>query len=138
MMKKKVEVVSGLTKGIEGLFAKNKVEYIKGLGSFVDANTIKCDLNAGGSRTINAKNVIIATGSEPSPFPGIPFDEEVFVSSTGALGLKKIPKRMIVIGAGYIGLEMGSVYQRLGTEVIVIEYLERVVPALDHEIANHF
>ena len=87
-MRKKVEIVTGLTKGIEGLFAKNKVEYIKGLGSFVDANHIKCDLTAGGSRTINAKNIIIATGSEPSPFPGIPYDEEIFVSSTGALALK--------------------------------------------------
>jgi dihydrolipoamide dehydrogenase len=88
MMKKKTDIVTGLTKGIEGLFAKNKVEYIKGFGSFVDANTIKCELNDGNNRTINAKNVLIATGSEPTPFPGIPFDEEVFVSSTGALSLK--------------------------------------------------
>jgi len=122
-MKGKDKSVAGLTGGIEYLFKKNKVDYVKGWGKFKSANDIEVDLNDGGKDTFSAKNVIIATGSEPNALPketGLEFDEEYVVSSTGALELKTIPKRMAVIGGGVIGLELGSVYQRLGTEVTVI------------------
>lgn len=138
IMTKKEQIVKGLTQGIEGLFAKNKVDYVKGAGKLTGKTTITATLNDGGEKQIEAKNIIIATGSEATPFPGIPFDEEVFVSSTGALALKKVPKHMIVIGGGYIGLEMGSVYRRLGAQVTVIEYADRLVPAMDSEISEVF
>lgn len=123
LMKSKEQAVSGLTGGIEFLFKKNKVDYMKGWGKFHDKNTISIDLNGGGSEQIKAKNIIIATGSEPNALPassGLSFDEKFVVSSTGALSLENIPKKMVVVGGGVIGLEMGSVYQRLGTEVTVI------------------
>lgn len=91
-----------------------------------------------GQEMVAAKHVIIATGSEPTGFPGLPFDEEVIVSSTGALSLQKVPESMIVIGAGVIGLEMGSVYARLGTKVTVVEYLEGITPGIDREVAKTF
>ena len=137
MMKRKVDVVSGLNKGIEGLLKKNKVSYLQGFASFVDANNIKVESEKG-EQQITAKNVIIATGSEVMGLPGIEIDEEKIVSSTGALSLKQVPKKMIVIGGGYIGLEMGSVWRRLGAEVIVVEYLDRIVPGMDQEIAKQF
>lgn len=116
-MKMKEKAVVGLTSGIEYLFKKNKVDYIKGYGKFASSNDIEIDLTQGGKETIRAKNIIIATGSEPSTLPGntIPIDEKYVVSSTGALSLPNIPKKMVVIGGGVIGLEMGSVYSRLGT-----------------------
>ena len=123
LMKSKDTSVTGLTTGIEFLFKKNKVDYIKGWGKFADKNTIDIDLNGGGKDQIKAKNVIIATGSEPNALPassGLATDEQFVVSSTGALSLKSIPKRMCVVGGGVIGLELGSVYQRLGTDVTVI------------------
>lgn len=92
----------------------------------------------GVSSMIKAKNVIIATGSEPSPFPGLDFDEKVIVSSTGALALEKVPEHLVVIGAGVIGLEMGSVYARLGSKVTVVEYLDGITPGIDREIAKQF
>eukprot|EP01016_Furgasonia_blochmanni_P025815 TRINITY_DN27614_c0_g1_i1.p1 TRINITY_DN27614_c0_g1~~TRINITY_DN27614_c0_g1_i1.p1 ORF type:complete len:588 (-),score=225.22 TRINITY_DN27614_c0_g1_i1:162-1853(-) len=138
MMVKKEKIVSTLTRGIEGLFTKNKVDYLKGAGRLVNNSTVDVKLNDGSSKQVNAKNIIIATGSEPVELPGIPFDEKTIVSSTGALVLEKVPKKLIVIGAGYIGLEMGSVFRRLGTEVLVLEYADRVVPILDSEIATHF
>jgi dihydrolipoamide dehydrogenase len=137
MMKRKDEVTSGLNKGIEGLFKKNKITYIKGFASFVSANNIKIT-NDKDEQEIVAKNIIIATGSEIMSLPGITIDEEKIVSSTGALSLKAVPKKMIVIGGGYIGLEMGSVWRRLGTEVIVVEYLDRILPGMDQEIAKQF
>lgn len=139
-MKNKDKAVKGLTTGIEFLFKKNKVDYIKGWGSFASKNEIEVKLADGKSETIKAKNIIIATGSEPSKLPGnsIPIDEKFVVSSTGALSLDKIPKKMIVIGGGVIGLELGSVYKRLGTEVIVVEYLDKICPSLDFEISNQF
>jgi dihydrolipoamide dehydrogenase len=94
--------------------------------------------NKGEKSVVSAKNIIIATGSEPSPFPGLPFDEKTIVSSTGALALEKIPERLIVIGAGVIGLEMGSVYARLGSKVTVIEYLDGITPGIDREVAKTF
>jgi dihydrolipoamide dehydrogenase len=140
LMKQKEKSVTGLTSGIEFLFKKNKVDYAKGWGKFASANEIDIDLNGGGSERIKAKNVIIATGSEPSPLPGnvIPIDEKFVVSSTGALSLTSIPKRMIVIGGGVIGLEMGSVYSRLGTQVTVVEYMDRICPSMDVEVTNTF
>jgi len=121
-MKSKDKAVVGLTSGIEFLFKKNKVDYIKGWGKFNSANEIGVDLNDGKQTAIKAKHTIIATGSEPSSLPPgmLDIDEKYVITSTGALGLAKVPKKMIVIGAGVIGLEMGSVYARLGTEVTVI------------------
>ena len=136
MMNRKNEVTAGLNKGIEGLFKKNKVTYFQGLGSFVNANTLK--IKGELEQQIQAKNIIIATGSEVMNLPGIEIDEEKIVSSTGALSLKSVPKKMIVIGGGVIGLELGSVWRRLGAEVIVIEYLDRIVPGMDLEIAKQF
>ena len=140
MQKYKERAVKGLTSGIEFLFKKNKVDYVKGWGKFSSANDIDVDLNDGGIEQIKAKHVIIATGSEPSPLPGnvIPIDEKFVVSSTGALSLEKIPKKMVVIGGGVIGLELGSVYKRLGTEVIVVEFMDRICPFMDNEISTTF
>lgn len=139
-MKTKEKAVKGLTSGIEFLFKKNKVDYVKGYGKFASKNEIEVDLNDGGKDTIKAKHIIIATGSEPSKLPGnvIPIDEKYCVSSTGALSLEKIPKKLVVVGGGVIGLELGSVYQRLGSEVIVVEYLDRITPTLDTEISTQF
>lgn len=138
LMKQKEKSVKGLTSGIEFLFKKNKVDYLKGHGKFASANEIEVDLNDGGKETIKAKNIIIATGSEPSPLPGnvIPIDEKYVVSSTGALSLEKIPKKLVVIGGGVIGLELGSVYARLGTQVTVVEYMDRICPTMDVEITQ--
>ena len=140
LMKQKEKAVKGLTSGIEFLFKKNGVEYIKGWGKFNSANEINVDLNGGGQETVRAKNIIIATGSEPTPLPGnsIPIDEKNVVTSTGALSLEKIPKKMVVIGGGVIGLELGSVYRRLGTEVTVIQYSDRLSPAMDIEITRNW
>lgn len=106
MLKAKDASVDGLTKGIEYLLKKNNVEYVKGAGSFVDANTVKVDLLDGGEQTVRGKNIIIATGSEATPFPGLNIDEKRIISSTGALSLQEVPKKMVVIGGGIIGLEM--------------------------------
>ncbi len=140
LMKQKDKAVKGLTGGIEFLFKKNKVDYIKGHGKFSSANSIDVDLVAGGTQSLKAKNIIIATGSEPSPLPGnvIPIDEKYVVSSTGALVLEKVPKKMIIIGGGVIGLELGSVYSRLGTEVQVIEYQDRICSMMDVELTQNF
>ena len=140
LMKQKEKAVTGLTSGIEFLLKKNKVDYVKGWGKFASANEIEVDLNQGGKEIIKAKNIIIATGSEPSPLPGnvIPIDEKYVVSSTGALSLTSIPKKLVVIGGGVIGLEMGSVYARLGTQVTVVEYMDRVCPTMDIEITTNF
>lgn len=138
MMKSKKKAVTGLTKGIEGLFKKNKVTYIQGKGTITSKNEILCALNAGGEEKVTTDKIVIATGSEPSTLPGVDVDEEQIVTSTGALDLKTIPKSMIVIGGGVIGLEMGSVYSRLGTKVTVVEYLDRLIPGVDAEIAKEF
>ena len=138
MLKAKEKAVTGLTKGIEGLFKQNKVDYIKGHGSFLSANSIEIDLLDGGKQQIEAKNIIIATGSEVMPLPGIEIDEKQIVSSTGALDLTEVPKKMIVIGGGVIGLEMGSVWSRLGSEVTVVEFLGAVGAGMDEEIAKSF
>ena len=138
VQKKKGSIVTQLTKGIEMLFGKNKVENVKGSAKITGKGVIEVEQADGKKRTINAKNIIIATGSEPTPFPGIPFDEKKIVSSTGALSLAAIPKKLIVVGGGVIGLELGSVYQRLGSEVQVVEFLDRIVPGADTEIGTMF
>ena len=138
MLKAKDDAVQGLTKGIELLFKQNKVDYIKGTASFASPNRISVQLNEGGESTVEAKNIIIATGSEVTPFPGgaIEIDEEQIVSSTGALSLQKVPGKMLVIGGGIIGLEMGSVWSRLGAEVTVVEFLNSIGGAgIDEEIS---
>ncbi len=137
MMSNKDSSVSTLTKGVEFLFKKNKVTYIKGVGSFIGKNEILVK-NDKSEIKIKTDKTIISTGSEPLSLPGIDFDEEKILSSTGALNISKLPKKMVVVGGGYIGLEMGSVWSRLGTEVHVIEYLDHITPGLDKEISNEF
>ena len=137
MMKAKDTSVSGLTKGIEFLFKKNNVEYIKGTGAFADEHTISVNLIDGGETSVRGKNIIIATGSEATPFPGLTIDESKVITSTGAIALKQVPKKMVVIGGGIIGLEMGSVWSRLGAEVTVVEFLGQIGgPGMDAEIAK--
>ena len=137
MMKNKNKAVTILTKGVEFLFKKNKVTYFKGYGSILDKNKILIKSNDD-EKNIETKNIVISTGSEAVSLPGIEFDEEKILSSTGALNIPKVPKKMLIIGAGYIGLEMGSVWSRLGSEVHVIEYLDHITPGLDKEISQEF
>jgi dihydrolipoamide dehydrogenase len=129
----KQDVVDGNTKGIEFLFKKNKIDWLKGWGSIPEAGKVKV-----GDDVHTAKSIVVATGSEPASLPGIDVDEKTVVTSTGALSLGKIPKSMVVIGAGVIGLEMGSVYARLGAEVTVVEYLDAITPGMDSEVARSF
>ena len=137
MMKNKDKAVTVLTKGVEFLFKKNKVTYFKGAGSFKNQNQISI-INNKEKTTIETKNTIISTGSEPVSLRGIEFDEEKILSSTGSLSISKLPKKMVVVGGGYIGLEMGSVWSRLGTEVQVIEFLDHITPGMDKEISTEF
>ena len=137
MMKAKETSVSGLTKGIEFLFKKNNVEYIKGTGAFEDEHTIKVNLTEGGETTLRGKNILIATGSEATPFPGLEIDEKKVITSTGAIALTEVPKKMTVIGGGIIGLEMASVWSRLGSQVTVVEFLGQIGgPGMDNEVAK--
>jgi dihydrolipoamide dehydrogenase len=136
MMARKDKVVKELTGGIEFLFKKNKVDYMKGWGSIPAAGSVKVKLVDGGEETLSAKRILIATGSESTPLPGVATDEKQIVTSTGALALDKVPGKMVVIGAGVIGLEMGSVWSRLGAEVTVVEFLDRVLPTMDAEIGK--
>ncbi|KAI5806276.1 hypothetical protein EDC01DRAFT_142324 [Geopyxis carbonaria] len=137
MMKAKETSVSGLTKGIEYLFKKNGVDYVKGTGTLTGENEIKVNLVEGGEQTLRAKNIILATGSEATPFPGLQIDEQRVVTSTGAIALQEVPKKMVVIGGGIIGLEMGSVWSRLGAEVTVVEYLGAIGgPGMDSDMAK--
>ena len=131
MLAYKEDVVAGNTKGIEFLFKKNKVTWLKGWGSIPAPGKVKV-----GDELHEAKAIVIATGSEPASLPGVEVDEKVIVTSTGALALEKIPERLVVIGAGVIGLELGSVYARLGTKVTVVEYLDTIVPGIDAEVAK--
>ena len=138
MMQNKNKAVTVLTKGVEFLFKKNKVSYFKGIGKFKTKNEIAVIDNNKNELIIETENVVICTGSEPMPLPGVNFDEENIVSSTGALSLKSVPKKMAIVGGGYIGLEMGSVWSRLGSEVHVIEFLDHITPGMDKEISNEF
>ena len=138
MMKNKDKAVTVLTKGVEFLLKKNKVTYYKGTGSFKSSNKISIIDNQKKEILIEAEKTIISTGSEPVSLQSIKFDEKIIVSSTGALSLKNVPKKMVVVGGGYIGLEMGSVWSRLGTEVHVIEFLDHITPGMDKEISKEF
>jgi len=133
MLTYKDKTIGTNTKGIEFLFKKNKIDWLKGWGSVPEAGKVKV-----GDEVHEAKNIIIASGSEPAGLPGVEVDEKVVVTSTGALELNKIPKKMLVIGAGVIGLELGSVYARLGTEITVIEYLDAITPGMDPEVQKTF
>ena len=133
MQNYKTEVIDGNTKGIEFLFKKNKIDWIKGWASIPAAGEVKV-----GDETHSAKHIIIASGSESSSLPGIEVDEKIVVTSTGALALDKIPAKMVVIGAGVIGLELGSVYARLGSDVEVIEFLDEITPGMDAEVQKTF
>jgi dihydrolipoamide dehydrogenase len=137
MMGRKDKVVSDLTKGIEHLFKKNKVDYVAGSGRIAAPDKVVVDLNDGGTQELGAENIVIATGSEVMPLPGIEIDEKTIVSSTGALALSKVPKHLVVVGGGYIGLELGSVWRRLGAEVTVVEFLDRIAPGMDGELSKH-
>ena len=138
MMKSKDKAVTILTKGVEFLLKKNKVTYFKGTGSFKSKNEILIKDDKNKETLISADKTIIATGSLPVSLPGVEIDEKVIVSSTGALNLTKVPKKMVVVGGGYIGLEMGSVWSRLGAEVHVVEFLDHITPGMDKEISNEF
>ena len=133
MLAYKQETIDSNTKGIEFLFKKNKIDWLKGWGSIPEVGKVKV-----GDEVHTAKNIVIATGSEASSLPGVEVDEKIVVTSTGALELPKIPKKMVVIGAGVIGLELGSVYNRLGTDVTVVEYLDVVTPGMDAEVQKVF
>ena len=138
MMSNKNKSIQILTKGVEFLFKKNKVSYLKGKGVVFSKNDIVVYGSNNSRSNIKAKNIVIATGSEAVSLPGIEIDENNIVSSTGALSFDKVPKKLVVIGGGYIGLEMGSVWSRLGSEVTVIEYLDFITPGMDREVSNEF
>jgi dihydrolipoamide dehydrogenase len=138
MMSNKEKSVQVLTKGVEFLFKKNKVTYFKGKGVIFSKNDIVVYGSENKKNNIKAKNIVIATGSSPTSLPGIEIDEKNIVSSTGALSFSEVPKDLIVIGGGYIGLEMGSVWSRLGSNVTVVEYLDFITPGMDREISNEF
>jgi len=138
MMAHKDKVVGELTKGVEFLLKKNKSEVLIGEARIAAPGKVEVKAADGTLRTLETKNIVIATGSEVMPLPGIDIDEQRIVSSTGALSLKEVPKRLLVVGGGYIGLELGSVWRRLGSEVLVVEFLDRITPGLDGEIAKQF
>jgi dihydrolipoamide dehydrogenase len=129
MHAQRIDAVKGLTGGIEFLFKKNKIEWLKGHASFESADTVKV-----GDRTVRAKNIVIATGSSVTPLPGIEIDQQRIVDSTGALELPEVPQRMVVIGGGVIGLELGSVWRRLGSQVTVVEFLDQILPGFDDDV----
>jgi dihydrolipoamide dehydrogenase len=137
-MQQKLDSVTALTKGVEFLMRKNKVEWLKGWGSIAGPGKVSVKAEDGTETIHDAKNIVIATGSEPSGLPGVVVDNKRIVDSTGALSLPEIPKSLIVIGAGVIGLELGSVWRRLGAQVTVVEYLDRITPGLDEETAKTF
>lgn len=140
MMDSKAKTVTGLTGGIEHLLKKHNVDYFKGKGSITGPNGVSVALSDGGDKTLESKNIVIATGSEVTPLPPVPVDNAVgkIVDSTGALDISKVPETMAVIGGGVIGLEMGSVWSRLGTKVTVIEFMDRICPSMDIELTKKF
>src|ERR1700744_844924 len=136
MMKRKVDVVNKTTSGITFLFKKNKIDSYQGVGSFKDKNTISIKKPDGTTQEITGKNIIIATGSKPSSLPFIQIDKKRVITSTEALALKEIPKHLILIGGGVIGLELGSVYARLGSKVSVIEFMDSIIPTMDKSLGR--
>ena len=137
MLARKDEVVASLTQGVEGLFKKNKVTYVKGWARIAATGQVAVKLDGGKEETLATDAIVIATGSDVAPLAGIEIDEKTIVSSTGALTLKKVPKHMLVVGGGYIGLEMASVWGRLGAEITVVEFLDRITPGMDNELSRH-
>ena len=138
MMTYKENGIIGNTQGIDFLFKKNKVEALHGSAMIVAPGKIEVSLLAGGTRTLNTKNIVIATGSESTPLRGVEIDEKLVASSTGALEFDAVPKHLLIVGAGIIGLELGSVWARLGAEVTVVEFLDRITPGVDEEVAKQF
>jgi dihydrolipoamide dehydrogenase len=138
MMKQKAESVAALTKGIEYLFKKNKVDRVMGAGRITGPGKVEVTAADGALTTLEAKNIVIATGSLPAGLPGVTVDQKRIVDSTGALSLAEVPKNLVVIGAGIIGLELGSVWRRLGAKVTVVEFLDRITPGMDAEVAKTF
>ena len=138
MMNNKNKSVLTLTKGVEFLFKKNKITYLKGKGEVFPKNTVIVTDDSGRKKKYTAKNIVISTGSTPTSLPGIKIDEKIIVSSTGALSFEKPPKDLVVIGGGYIGLELSSVWKRLGSNVTVIEFLDHIIPGMDRDISNEF
>ncbi|MEI6281500.1 MAG: dihydrolipoyl dehydrogenase [Alphaproteobacteria bacterium] len=138
MMAQKAESVTALTKGVEFLMKKNKVTWIKGWGRIAGPGKVIVKSADGSEQTLETKNILIATGSEPASLPGVTVDNKRIVDSTGALDLPEVPKSLVVIGAGVIGLELGSVWRRLGAQVTVVEFLDRIVPGMDTEVAKAF
>ncbi|MBI3677335.1 MAG: dihydrolipoyl dehydrogenase [Proteobacteria bacterium] len=138
MMAHKTKVVSELTRGVEFLLKKNKSEAIVGEGKIAAPGKVEVKLADGSVRMLDARHIVIATGSDVMPLAGVTIDEQQIVSSTGALSLAEVPKRLLVVGGGYIGLELGSVWRRLGSDVIVVEFLDRITPGLDGEIGRQF
>ncbi|MFO1089066.1 MAG: dihydrolipoyl dehydrogenase [Hyphomicrobiales bacterium] len=134
----KTEAIEGNTKGVEFLLKKNKVETFHGTGRILGAGKVEVKADSGAAKTLETKAIVIATGSDVAKLPGIEIDEEAVVSSTGALDLDGVPQRLLVIGAGVIGLELGSVWARLGAKVTVVEYLDRILPGMDLEVAKQF
>lgn len=137
MMSRKADVVKQLTSGVGGLFKKNKVDHFKGTGRVANPTTVEVTPTEGSAQqTLTTKRILIATGSAPIQIPSLPFDGKNILSSTEALALTEVPKKLIIVGAGYIGVEMGSVWTRLGSEVLLIEFLDRALPNMDKEMAN--
>jgi dihydrolipoamide dehydrogenase len=138
MMKQKADSVGQLTKGVEFLFKKNKVDWIKGAGAITGPGAVAVTAEDGSKTTLETRNIVIATGSEPAPLAGVTVDQKRIVDSTGAIALPEVPGSLIVIGAGIIGLELGSVWRRLGSKVTVVEFLDRITPGMDAETAKTF
>ncbi|MEM9705655.1 MAG: dihydrolipoyl dehydrogenase, partial [Pseudomonadota bacterium] len=139
MLSQKDDAVEGLTKGVEFLMKKNNVDVFYGAGSVAAPGVVKvAGMNGAGDQELAAKNIIIATGSAPAPLPGVEIDEERIVSSTGALVFDAVPRHLVVIGGGVIGLELGSVWRRLGAKVTVVEFLDRILPGMDGEVSKQF
>ena len=136
MMAQKDRVVAANVAGVAFLFKKNKIDWIKGSGRIASPGLVEVALNEGGQRQVRTRHILIATGSEVTPLPGIAIDEQRIISSTGGLSLPAVPRHLVVIGAGYIGLELGSVWRRLGAEVTVVEFLDRILPGMDGEVSK--
>eukprot|EP00439_Symbiodinium_sp_Y106_P087928 s1_g464.t1 len=134
----KQQAIDGNTQGIEFLFKKNKIEWVKGTGTLKGAGEVEVALTEGGSRTLKASDIVLATGSDVANLPGIEVDEKQIVSSTGALELDKVPGKLLIVGGGVIGLELGSVWNRLGSEVTVVEFLPEILPGMDGEVSKTF
>jgi dihydrolipoamide dehydrogenase len=138
MMSFKDEGVDGNVKGVEFLLKKNKVASFQGTARIAAAGKVEVRSEDGSTQTLDTKNIVIATGSDVTRLPGLEIDEKVVVSSTGALDLDRVPKKLLIIGAGVIGLELGSVWRRLGSEVLVVEYLDRILPGMDGDVGKQF